>query len=122
MTAMIDGAWRVVPGLVPRGAIPLAVLDLCSPHGLAWRERLWLLRAHGRDSLWAAVADSPDRAVPVAAADTQGSPEAAGYRLLAGYLAETRAEISAVTHASGVLPAEQIAAMVSLRRTGWMRH
>jgi hypothetical protein len=122
MNATTNTPWRVVPGHVPRGAVPLAVLDLCSPHGLVWRERLWLLREHGRDSLWAAVADSPDRAIPVAAADADGSLEAAGYRLLAGYLAQTTAEISAASPASAMLPADRLAAMLALRRRGWIRH
>jgi hypothetical protein len=122
MTATTGNPWRVVPGYVPRGAVPLAVLDLCSPHGFMWRERLWLLREHGRDSLWAAVADSPDRAIPVAAADADGSLDAAGYRLLAGYLAATSAEISAASPASAMLPAERLAAILTLRRAGGVRH
>jgi hypothetical protein len=122
MTDTTENAWRVVPGYVPRGAVPLAVLDLCSPHGFIWRERLWLLREHGRDSLWAAVADSPDRAIPVAAVDAGGSLESAGYRLLAGYLAQTSAEISAATPASAMLPADRLATILTLRRAGGMSH
>jgi hypothetical protein len=114
--------WRVVPGLVPRGAVPLAELELAGNAGLSWRERTWLLRAHGRDSLWAAVAESPDRAVPVAACDAEGSVEEAGFRLLVGYLAEIRAEVQSASPVSALLPASQLSAMLAMRRAGWRRH
>jgi hypothetical protein len=112
-------SWRDVPGLVPPGAVPLADLELAGGQGLSWRERSWLLRAQGRDSLWAAVADSPDRAVPVAACDAEGSIEQAGFRLLAGYLAEIRAEVRAASPVSALLPPPQLSAMLALRRAGW---
>lgn len=111
-----------VPGSVPGGAVPIAVLELQSSQGLHWRERVWLLRREGRDSLWAAVTETPDRAVPVAAMDSTGSPQAAAFRLLAGYVAETRAEIASASPASALLPAEQLAAILALRRGGWSRH
>jgi hypothetical protein len=107
---------------VPAAAMPLAILEVRSLSGLAWRERTWLLRAEGRDSLWAAVADRPERALPVAAADTSGTAEAAGFRLLAGYLASTKAEIAAASPASALLPAEKLHAMLALRRDGWRKH
>jgi hypothetical protein len=114
--------WRGVPA----GAIHLATFDLRSRHGLAWREKVWLLRADGRDSLWSAVADSPGqstsaRALVVAAADSDGTPEEAGARLLAGYLAVSGAEPRPVA-GCGRLPAAELAALVELRRAGWRRH
>jgi len=108
-----------VPGTVPAGAMKLALVELHAPGGMRWRERVWLLRADGRDSLWAAVADCPERAVPVAASDSDGSLEQAGVRLLAGYLAETRAQVTAMLADSDILPAADLAAIAALRRDGW---
>jgi hypothetical protein len=115
-------AWRGVPA----GAIHLATFDLRSRHGLAWREKVWMLRAEGRDSLWAAVADAPAmgssaRALMVAAADSDGTPEQAGARLLAGYLAVSGAEPRPVP-GCGRLQAAELAALLELRRAGWRRH
>lgn len=113
------------PRPVPHGAVHLATLDLRSRLGLAWREKIWLLRHDGRDSLWAAVADAPERAAPVGAADTAGTPEEAGARLLAGYLAVSGAEPSLApdgTAGGGLMPAAELAALVALRRAGWKRH
>lgn len=112
---------RVLPRAVPAGAVAVATLELSSPLGLAWRERLWLVRCRGRDSLWAAVAETPERAVPVVAADSAGTPAEAAGRLLGGYLAETRAELQAASPASTLLPAEHLAALLALRR-GRIRH
>jgi hypothetical protein len=113
-------AVRALPRRVPLTAVPLAVLDLTASTGITWRERLWLLRDSGRDSLWAAVADSPDRAMPVVAVDADGTLVDAAARLLAFYLAETRAEIAAGSPASALLPAERLAAVLALRRAGWL--
>lgn len=109
------------PRLVPADAIHLATLDLRSRQGMAWREKIWLLRQDGRDSLWAAVADAPERAVPVAAADTFGTPEESGARLLASYIAVSGAEPSPAPD-RGLMPAAELTAMLALRRAGWKRH
>lgn len=121
MSRMPDRACCSVPGTVPAGAMKLALVELHAAGGMRWRERVWLLRADGRDSLWAAVADCPERAVPVAASDSDGSIEQAGFRLLAGYLAETRAQVTAMLPDSDILPAEQLASIAVLRRDGWTR-
>lgn len=105
-----------IPGGTPAGAVPLAVLALRAPGGMRWNERVWLLRAEGQDSLWAAVEDRPDRAIPVAAAGAGGTPRSAACRLLRLYLAGTRAEVEAATSASGALTAELLAAIVASRR------
>ncbi len=110
-----------LPRPVPHGAVHLATLDLRSRLGLVWRETIWLLRHDGRDSLWAAVADAPDRAAPVGAADTAGTPEEAGARLLAGYIAVSGAEPSPAP-GGGLMQAAELAAMLALRRAGWKRH
>ena len=121
MSRLPELGWCGVPGSVPGGAMPLALVELHAPGGMRWRERVWLLRADGRDSLWAAVADCPERAVPVAASDSDGGIEEAGFRLLAGYLAETRAAVTAMLSESDVLPADQLASIAALRRDGWTR-
>ncbi len=123
MSRSIDRTFAFArPGLVPGEAVPIATLELASPAGLAWREKLWLRRSNGRDMLWAAVAEAPHRAIPVSSAEAEGTPEESGFRLLAVYLAETRAEVVEAQPGSDLICAERLAAIVALRRTGWVRH
>lgn len=121
MSNQTDRAWRGVPGEVPPGAASLALLELRAPGGIGWQEQLWLLREDGSDSLWAAVADCPERAVPVAAGASDGTIAEAGLRLLGIYLSQAGARLEAVRASSGILPADRLASLVARRGAarGW---
>lgn len=104
-----------VPGTVPPGALPIVTLELRAASGLIWRELLWLVRCCGRDALWAAVEETPDRAAPVTVQQQQGLPGAAAGRLLADYLEATRAEVLAAAAASPLLAPAELAALLAER-------